>query len=47
MSAFDNRDKDNLLSEIEEFLENHTLSELLEIIHYVVEWKEQESGENL
>lgn len=44
MSAFDNNDKDHLLYEIEDFLENHSLIEFFEIIMYVLKWRE-ESGE--
>ena len=36
MSMYDNNDKDGLHYEIEEFLKNHTLIELLEIVFYFV-----------
>ena len=45
MSVFDNNEKDNLLSEIEDFLENHKLSELMEIIRYAIENEEWKRGE--
>lgn len=41
MSAFDNNEWDNILWEIEEFLKNHKISELMEIIQYAIEEKEE------
>lgn len=42
MSAFGNSEKDNLESEIRDFLENHSISELLDVVRYCVEEKESE-----
>ena len=40
MSAFGNDEKDEVYKIVRIFLENHTISELLEIIQYCVEEKE-------
>ena len=42
MSMYDNCEKDDLYREVETFLENHPISELLEIVTDAVEGKEQE-----
>lgn len=42
MSYFDNNDKDYLVQEIERFLEQYTLAELMEVISACVETKENE-----
>lgn len=41
MSAFGNNEKDNLYSEMLEFLENHKPSELLDIVQYALQCKEE------
>ena len=40
MSIFDNANKDDLEYEISEFLESHTINELLEVVKYCIESKE-------
>jgi len=40
MSAFDNRSKDNLEYEIRTFLEDHSISELLEVVLWCIKEKE-------
>jgi hypothetical protein len=40
MSVYDNAAKDNLEYEIRTFLENHTIAELLAIVFYCVDEKE-------
>lgn len=40
MSVFDNAEKDNLEYEIRNFLEERTITELLEVVKYCVEEKE-------
>lgn len=47
MSWFGNYDKDNLESAINDFLETHTMSEMLEVVAYCVECKERELKENM
>ena len=42
---FGTSDKDNLLREMEYFLEEHTVSELLEVVRAAVEHDEFEKGE--
>lgn len=42
---FGNGEKDYLLSEMEDFLEEHPVSELLEIVRAAVEHDEFEKGE--
>ena len=42
MSWFGNADKDRLLEELEDFLESHTVSELLEVVKAAVERKEEQ-----
>ena len=42
MSVFDNPDKDNLEMEIRLFLEEHTITELFEVIQWCVESKEDD-----
>lgn len=42
MSAFGDYEKDNLEYEIRIFLENHKISELLDVVRYCVENKESE-----
>ncbi len=51
MSAFDNRVKDDLEMEIRIFLEENTITDLLEIVKYCIEDKEADmlsklKGEN-
>lgn len=41
MSRYEDYAWDNLSEEIEEFLKNHTISDLLKIITYIVEIKEE------
>ena len=43
MSWFGNYEKDNLLYEMEEFLKEHSISELLQIVEVAVEVKEQDT----
>lgn len=45
MSAFGNREKDNLEYEIRIFLETHKISELLDVVRYCVEDKEYRESE--
>ena len=40
MNYYGNNEKDNLLTEIREFLKEHPVSELLEIVAVAVEYKE-------
>jgi len=40
MSYFGNNDKDDLLDEIESFLETHKVSELLYIVHIALKIRE-------
>lgn len=40
MSAFDNEEKDNLEYEIRTFLETHTINDLLIIVNYCIDSKE-------
>ena len=40
MSYFDNYEKDNLLYDMEAFLENHKISDLLEIVQAAIETEE-------
>ena len=40
MSIFDNSSKDDLEYEISTFLEEHTIVELLEVVKYCIETKE-------
>jgi hypothetical protein len=47
MSVYDNADKDNLEYEIRTFLENHTITELLEIVQYCVSEKEEKLTDDL
>ena len=47
MSAFDNRDKDNLEEEIRWFLEDHTIGELMAVVSYCIESKENNYLEQL
>ena len=42
MSRYDDNDKDGLAYELEEFLENHTIYELLKIVADAVATKESE-----
>ena len=42
MSVFDNNDLDDLEYEIRTFLETHTISELLHVVKYCVEGKEDD-----
>lgn len=41
MSAFDNYDKDNLYSEMCDFLESHPISEFMEIVTYAIQTMEE------
>ncbi len=41
MSAFGDNEWDDILWEIREFLKNHKISELMEIIRYAIEEKEE------
>ena len=43
MSWFGNYEKDNLLYEMKEFLKEHPVSELLQIVEVAVEVKEQDT----
>ena len=43
MSWFGNHEKDNLLYEMNEFLKEHSISELLQIVEVAVEVKEQDT----
>lgn len=40
MSRYDDNDRDDVADAIEEFLKNHPVSELLEIVADMVQWKE-------
>ena len=42
MSAFGNDSKDNLVFEINCFLEDHSITELLEVVQYCIEYKEDD-----
>lgn len=42
MSYFGNNEKDNLVEEIMDFLQNHPVSELLQVVSYAAECKENE-----
>lgn len=42
MSYFDNRPKDYLLEDVKKFLENHSITELMEVITYAIECKEND-----
>ena len=44
MSAFGNDEKDDVYYAVKNFLETHKISELLEIIQYCVESKENENA---
>ena len=44
MSYFGNQEKDDLVDAISEFLENHTVSTLLEVIAYAVYCNENEDS---
>lgn len=43
MGWFGNNEKDNLLYEMNEFLKEHSISELLQIVEVAVEAKEQDT----
>lgn len=43
MNWFGNYEKDNLLYEMNEFLKEHSISELLQIVEVAVEIKEQDT----
>jgi len=45
MSAFGDYEKDNLEYEIRFFLENHKISELLDVVRYCIEDKEYRESE--
>ena len=47
MSVYDNAAKDNLEYEIRTFLEDHTITELLEIVQYCVSEKEEKLTDDL
>ena len=47
MSVFDNAEKDNLEYEIRTFLENHTIADLLYVVHYCVTEKEEKLTDDL
>lgn len=47
MSVFDNASKDDLEYEIRTFLEEHTITELLEVVRYCVSEKEEKLTEDL
>ena len=42
MSYFGNDDKDNLLEELEYYLKEHTIEDLMQVVTYAVSNKEQE-----
>ena len=42
MSCFDNPEKDNLFEMIREFLKSHSIKELMEVVTYAVECKEND-----
>ena len=42
MSAFDNKEKDDLEMEIRRFLENHTIEELMEVVNYCIKDREDD-----
>lgn len=44
MSRYDDNDRDDVADAIEEFLKIHSVSELLEIVADMVQWKELNSG---
>ena len=46
MSRYDNNEKDDLCYVLEEFMENHTTSELLEIVSDVIRLKEYDEKHN-
>ena len=47
MRVFDNASKDDLEYEIRTFLEEHTITELLEVVRYCVSEKEEKLTEDL
>ena len=47
MSVFDNASKDDLEYEIRTFLENHTIADLLYVVHYCVTEKEEKLTDDL
>ena len=47
MSIFDNASKDDLEYEISTFLESHTITELLEVVKYCIESKEDTYVEHI
>ena len=47
MSVFENRAKDDLEMEISNFLEENTITDLLEVVKWCVESKEDEMLSNL
>lgn len=42
MGYFDNNEKDNLVDEIRDFLKNHNISTLLEVVSYAIYCEENE-----
>lgn len=47
MSVFDNSAKDDLEYEVRTFLEEHTIIELLEVVKYCIETKEDDYIEKI
>ena len=46
MSMYDNYEKDDLASAIDEFLKGHTIAELLDIVADAVRYHREEQGDD-